>query len=797
MASKSFDPFSKTNDEIIVKVYDAHIPVDESYDVEALFNILANIMKHETQIADIDPTKGDVPIELAKDNPVPDNLTLAFSKIKQICYQLTCDPALDLDHAHQKTMKILYELERYNWGIKAALALGALAVEYENLLHLTEIQAAPVTLGKSLAVLSKSGFILNRLQVLEMTKQSFAELNNLVKKVLQVTEHIIKLEKLSNICKDDNGDEASTILAAIQVIPVDVYWIIITITACFTHIGYLKGDWENKLGLLEFDERVNSILINLKEIVALPKTQLLLAETKKAKPCIIVDLKRKNTFPYGIRSTDGIDLTDTFVSPPSTDIVLPVSRKSFPEGFIFGTATSAYQIEGATNRGYSAWDHFTHEHPGKIKDGSNGDVACNSYELYKEDIKILKDMNADAYRFSISWSRLIPTGKKSEGVSEDGIKYYNDLINLVLANGLTPFVTLYHVNRPHQLEKEYGGFLSRRIVDDFRDFADLCFEKFGDRVKHWITLNEPYTYCYTGYVVGSMAPGRCSCWQDLNCLGGDSGTEPYQVAHNLLLAHAAAVQVYKNNYKESQKGVIGITLDSLWAVPYSNKDEDEQAALRAMDFVLGWFMEPLTKGSYPTAMRIRVKNRLPEFSPEESQQLQGSFDFLGLNYYTSMFAADNPNCHIPPSYITDTDVTLSYKRLGIPIGEPTASGLYVYPKGLRSLLCFIKDKYNNPLIYITENGMAQFNFPTLPIEVSLVDVQRVHFHIDHLYYILSAIKDYAVNVKGYFIWSLLDNFEWALGYTMRFGMHLVNFADDKKPRNPKLSAQWFKLFLKN
>ncbi|KAI4345751.1 hypothetical protein L6164_012849 [Bauhinia variegata] len=794
----SLDPFSMTNDQIMEKVYKTHMPGDENYDVEALFNVVANIVKHSAQIAHADPTKGDLLIELAKDKPLPENLTLPFSKIKQIGYQMTCDPAGDLDQAHRTAIKILHELERSNWGTKAAIALGAFAVEYGNLLHLAEIQATPATLEKSLALLNGGGCVINRLM-----RQAFAELNSVIKKVLQVTEHIIELEKLSIIGYDHQGD-VSKLTEATQEIPVDVYWIIVTIAACFTHICHLKGDSENKLELLQFDQKLNSILTNLRvhvtkmrqEIGAIQKSPMVSAETKNVCPCLPCPLgqKGKNTFSYGIRTvTDCNDLTDIYAYPPSTDILPPVSRRMFPEGFIFGTATSAFQIEGGiNNRGHSAWDNFTHNHPEKISDGSNGDVACNSIELYKDDIRILKEMKGDAYRFSISWSRVIPTGKRREGVNEDGIKYYSDLIDLVLANGLIPFVTLYHVNRPHALEDEYGGFLSRRIVDDFRDFADLCFERFGDRVKHWITLNEPYTYCYTGYIVGTMAPGRCSCWQDPTCLGGDSGTEPYQVAHNLLLAHAAAVQVYKNNYKESQKGVIGITLDSLWAVQYSNKDEDQQAALRAMDFVLGWFMEPLTRGAYPMAMRTRVKDRLPEFSPEESQQLQGSFEFLGLNYYTSMFAKDNPNCHIPPSYITDTDVTLSYTRLGKPIGEPTASGLHIYPKGLGHLLWYIKENYNNPMIYITENGMAQSSYTK---ENKLVDVQRVRFHNDHLYYVLNVIRKYDVNVKGYFIWSLLDNFEWALGYTVRFGMHYVDFEDEKKERIPKLSAKWFQHFL--
>ncbi|RVX13055.1 Cyanogenic beta-glucosidase [Vitis vinifera] len=185
----------------------------------------------------------------------------------------------------------------------------------------------------------------------------------------------------------------------------------------------------------------------------------------------------------------------------------------------------------------------------KIKDHSNGDVTIDAYHRYKEDVGIMKGMSLDAYRFSISWSRILPNGKLSGGVSKEGIAYYNNLINELLANGLQPFITLFHWDLPQALEDEYGGFLSPLIVDDFQDYAEHCFKEFGDRVKHWITLNEPWSYSNGGYVTGNLAPGRCSEWQKLNCTGGDSGTEPYLASHYQLLAHAAAVQFYKKKYQ--------------------------------------------------------------------------------------------------------------------------------------------------------------------------------------------------------------------------------------------------------
>ncbi|XP_061367285.1 beta-glucosidase 13-like [Gastrolobium bilobum] len=497
-----------------------------------------------------------------------------------------------------------------------------------------------------------------------------------------------------------------------------------------------------------------------------------------------------------------------------TDAIAPIlnvaslNRSNFPTSFIFGTASSAYQYEGAAKeggRGASIWDTFTHKYPDKIKDKRNADVPIDEYHRYKEDVGIMKYMNLDAYKFSISWSRILPKGRLSGGINQEGIKYYNNLINELVANGLQLFVTLFHWDLPQALEDEYGGFLSPHIVNDFRDYAELCFKEFGDRVKHWITVNEPSTYSTGGYVIGMFPPGRCSNWMNLNCTGGDSGTEPYLVSHHLLLAHAAAVQVYKTKYQvqlllksqnTSQSGWIGITLISHWFVPFSDNIFDQKAVGRALDFMFGWFMAPLTTGDYPQSMRSLVGQRLPKFSKEQAHLLNGSFDFLGLNYYTSQYAANAPHLsNIIRSYLTDSLVNLTYERNGIPIGPKAASDwLYVYPRGFQELLLYIKKKYNNPLIYITENGIDEFNDPTLSLDEALVDIYRIDYYYDHLFYLQSAIRK-GVNVRGYFAWSLLDNFEWAEGYTVRFGINFVDYNNDLK-RYQKLSAEWFKKFLK-
>ncbi|GMP91388.1 hypothetical protein CsSME_00042112 [Camellia sinensis var. sinensis] len=363
--------------------------------------------------------------------------------------------------------------------------------------------------------------------------------------------------------------------------------------------------------------------------------------------------------------------------------------------------------------------------------------------------------------------------------------------------GIKPFVTLFHWDLPQALEDEYGGFLSPKIVDDFKGFAELCFKEFGDRVKHWITLNEPWAYSMNGYAVGSFAPGRCSSWLQLNCIGGDSSTEPYIVSHHELLAHATAVNLYKLKYQTSQKGKIGITLISHWMVPFSEERQDRTAALRALDFMLGWFMDPLTTGDYPHTMRTLVGKRLPNFSKEQSKMLKGSFDFLGLNYYTANYAAYAPNSNsVNVSFLTDSQVNLTTKRNGVPIGAMAASTwLFVYPRGIYDILLYVKKKYNNPLIYITENGIDEANNATLSLEEALADNMRIHYYYHHLSFLLQAIKDGA-NVKGYFAWSLLDNFEWSSGYTVRFGINYVDYKNGLK-RYSKLSAKWFKNLLKN
>ncbi|WCJ19268.1 beta glucosidase 12 [Euphorbia peplus] len=472
-----------------------------------------------------------------------------------------------------------------------------------------------------------------------------------------------------------------------------------------------------------------------------------------------------------------------------------ISRANFPASFDFGIGSSAYQFEGATledGRGPCIWDTFIQNSPDSIVDHSNASIATDQYHRYKEDVSIVKDIGFDVYRFSISWSRILPQGSLNGGVNQHGINYYNNLIDYLLSNGIKPVVTLFHWDTPQVLEDQYQGFLNPKIIDDFRDYAELCFNAFGDRVKLWITLNEPYMYVQQGYSSGIFAPGRCS--NRSKCSMGDSSIEPYIAGHYLLLAHAAAVELYKEKYQISQKGQIGISLNSVWMVPYSNSHKDKLAADRALAFTYGWFMEPLYCGSYPLEMIVNVGERLPKFSRDESNMLKGSYDFIGINYYTSRYVADIP-CQNHTSFHDprmDACANISTERNGIPIGPRIEdSWIYSYPDGLLQYLLYVKNKYNDPVIYITENGVDDQKGDTITIFQE--DNLRIEYFRSHLTCVLEAIR-FGVKVKGYIGWSLLDNFEWTGGYTSCGGIVYVDFKNGLE-RYLKQSAFWFKKFL--
>ncbi|KAE9459849.1 hypothetical protein C3L33_08251, partial [Rhododendron williamsianum] len=415
----------------------------------------------------------------------------------------------------------------------------------------------------------------------------------------------------------------------------------------------------------------------------------------------------------------------------ATEVSSFYNRTSFPADFVFGTGSSAYQFEGAWKeggKGLSIYDIFTHKYADKIANRSNGDVAVDFYHRYKEDVQLMKFMGMDAFRFSISWARILPRGKLSGGVNKEGVAFYNNLIDELIANGSMRSTSL-------------------SLLADFADFAELCYKEFGDRVKHWITLNEPLAFVYLGYDLGSLAPGRCSAWMNNDCPAGDSATEPYIVGHHMLLSHGVAAKVYKEKYQASQKGQIGISLASPWILPYSNSKLNEEAAQRALDFSYGWFMTPLTYGEYPETMRSIVGKRLPEFTPEQVTLVKGSCDFIGLNYYTGFYAIDVP--------VANT-VNISYG--------------------------------NDMLAILTSMGDAN----NVTTKEGVKDYLRIYFYRRHLGAVQNAIKA-GVKVKGFFAWAFIDNFEWISGYTIRYGLGYVDYRDGLK-RYPKRSAFWFKKF---
>eukprot|EP01080_Neovahlkampfia_damariscottae_P010266 gene10266-2685_t len=466
-------------------------------------------------------------------------------------------------------------------------------------------------------------------------------------------------------------------------------------------------------------------------------------------------------------------------------VVHSFDLSKFPKDFLFGTATSSYQIEGAANedgRAPSIWDTFS-KLPNKTYNGDNGDVACDHYHRFRDDIKLMKDVGFKVYRFSISWSRILPTGRMP--INRKGVEFYNSLIDELLRNDIIPFITLYHWDLPDNLQKEYKGLLSEKFVTDFAEYSKICFQLFGDRVKNWITFNEPFVVAVLGHDFGVYAPGRCS-ERDI-CKEGNSPVEVYKTAHNLLNAHALAVTVFRSEFA-SQQGQIGISLNSDWNEPRTQSSEDIKAAQRLQEFQLGWFADPIFFGDYPNSMKKNVGSRLPTFTDKQKKMLKGSADFLGLNAYTSRYVTNETVDR--DGFQKDTQTTqYTTDAHGNLIGQlEYPEWLYVVPWGMRKLINWSFRRYRAP-IYITENGVAEINDPFIPIEKALRDDHRINYYRSYLNEIYKSIQD-GSSVKGYMAWSLMDNFEWTDGYSARFGIHYVDF--DNLTRIQKSSAKWWK-----
>uniref|UniRef100_A0A8B9FZM0 Cytosolic beta-glucosidase n=1 Tax=Amazona collaria TaxID=241587 RepID=A0A8B9FZM0_9PSIT len=436
-----------------------------------------------------------------------------------------------------------------------------------------------------------------------------------------------------------------------------------------------------------------------------------------------------------------------------------------PSGLLWGVGSSAYQTEGAWDKdgkGPSIWDAFTHK-KGKVFRSETGDSARNGYYKVKDDIQLLKELKANHYLLSISWPRIMPTGIKTEQVNEKGIQFYNDTINSLLENNIIPIVSLYHWDLPQVLQETYGGWQNISTMNYFNDYANLCFEKFGDRVKHWITFSDPWAVDVKGYDTGEHAPGlkpgECSA---------------YKAAHHIIKAHAKVWHSYNDTWHSEQQGMVGISLTRSWGEPIDpHSQTDKAAAERYIRFHLGWFANPIYKGDYPEVMKNYVgkksaqqglgTSRLPTFSVQEKTYIKGILDFLGIPILLFPFLQ-------VPSYNTDYDLA---ELVDPKWPAPGPKWLYSVPWGFRRLLNFIKTQYGNPLIYVTENGVAE---------------KYLTGYIDE---ILKALND-GVNVKGYTAWSLLDKFEWNEGFSERFGFYHIDFKTKNEPRHPKASADYYK-----
>ncbi|KAF9595383.1 hypothetical protein IFM89_000301 [Coptis chinensis] len=322
--------------------------------------------------------------------------------------------------------------------------------------------------------------------------------------------------------------------------------------------------------------------------------------------------------------------------------------------------------------------------------------------------------------------------------------------------------------------------------DDFKDFAEICYKNFGDKVKHWTTINEPQLFGKYGYRV-SLSPA------------GDNATDPYDAAHHIILAHATAAKLYKEKYQAKQGGEIGISIVGQWFKPHSERPQDIEAAERANAFMVGWFMDPIVYGDYPFVMRALVRDHLPHFTDEQKELVRGSYDFIGVNYYTSRYAKDIPMepGHNYPTSDSYQHVEEKKDRHNRPIGYPPPGGnpdILIYPQGLKEVLIHIKERYSDPKIFITENGVPEGRDDKIPLEEALKDDHRIEVILGHLDAVREAMKS-GVNVNGYFVWALMDCMEMGSMYNIRFGLYFTDYNDNNK-RYPKKSAKWLSDFLK-
>lgn len=433
----------------------------------------------------------------------------------------------------------------------------------------------------------------------------------------------------------------------------------------------------------------------------------------------------------------------------------------FPKHFVWGAASSAYQIEGAARvdgRGPCIWDdHFGG--PGIPLEGVTGEVACDHYHRLEEDIELMKRLGLKAYRFSVSWSRVFPEGRGP--INQAGLGFYDRLVDGLKDAGIEPFITAYHWDLPSALQRELGGWAHPDLPRIFADYASVLFDRLGDRVAFWLTINEPWCIVDGGYFQGIHAPGI----KDRR-IG-------YRVGHNLMRAHAYAVERYRASINGT--GQISLAINGGNSCPASNEVADVEAAERAMQNFAGWFADPAYYGDYPAVMRQRLGDLLPEFSAEDRSLLTRSMDYLALNYYTSDVIRGAPG-----------NGAMELEVVPQPEREHTEMGWPIVPQGLRRFLGWMAKRYPMLPVYVTENGAAMADVPD---QAGYVDDQdRIAYLRDHLASASEAVSD-GVDLRGYFAWSLMDNLEWSLGFSKRFGLIRCDF--DTLKRTIKASGHWY------
>ncbi|XP_044733580.1 myrosinase 1-like [Chrysoperla carnea] len=490
-----------------------------------------------------------------------------------------------------------------------------------------------------------------------------------------------------------------------------------------------------------------------------------------------------NTFYFVYFTKEGF-LYDCESEYASDDWQTHVQELTTEHHFFWGVGTGAYQIEGGWSqdgKGESIWDVYTHKFPHRIIDQSNGDIACDSYNNLERDLKMVSTLNVDYYRISISWSRILPDGGLSDQLNEKGLNYYHRLFDGLLAKNITPMVTIYHWGLPKTLSI-LGGWQNELIILYFEKYARILFENFGEKVKMWVTVNEPYNICEQGYGEVIYAPEEYV-----------PGVSNYLCMHNLLKAHARVYHLYQNKFKAQQNGLVGYATSFVYTLPYSQDQDDIDSANRGNAF-LGWYVDPIfgPNGDYSKTVKENIamisklqglkKSRLPQFTKEEIEYIKGSADFLGINYYTANLARTKKNPALTNPTFEDDMRIMFHKD---PNWERTeADWQRIAPEGLKAGLHYIQNYYNNPLTILTEIGCVGAK--------DADDEQVIKYYKDHIKIVHEHVTKEGGNVRGFLAWSLMDSFEWNFGYSIFFGLYRTNFSDPKRSTSIKKSGEFFR-----